>query len=336
MSESAKSEQPTPGNLSENDSHPGPVSKSRMSKLLEISRRTWLVIALVAWFSGTVLQLVFRDQFAWTAPFFYALPWPIVVAFGGLASVCLRTRLRAIRRILIAVVAIQFCCWTYGSFSFAQPDVAQPQVRFMLWNICRGLLGYENIAQDINASGADVVALVEATYEAQSTEFWETHCPQYKPYRLRSGMMILVKGQVTSWDHGNVKTAARYRHINIDIEGKRFALVLVDVVSDPLVVRRPAIQRLKQIASEHRATPLLVAGDFNTPPESSHFDELREELDKAFEVCGEGYRETWPVVAPVLDLDQVWGNKKIQWQRCWRGWSTYSDHRPVFVEFAVQ
>jgi vancomycin resistance protein VanJ len=310
-------------------------SPSKWRRFLSISRRFWLGVSVLAWFLGTVLQVIVRDRFAFSAPVFYALPWPIVIGFGSVGILCLRTNLAWLKRIFLVVVVVQAGCWIHGSFSFAQPASSEPRMRFMFWNICRGLLGYENVAREINESKAEVVALVEATYDAQSVDFWKTHCPDYSPYRLGSGMLILVKGRVTTWDHGNVKDVTRYRHIDINVRGKDFGLILMDVVSDPLTIRRPAMERLEQIAKQHRTKPLLVAGDFNTPPESVYFDNLRVELDKAFDVCGEGYRETWPVLAPVLDLDQVWGNDLIQWQRCWRGWSTYSDHRPVFVEFNV-
>jgi endonuclease/exonuclease/phosphatase (EEP) superfamily protein YafD len=38
----------------------------------------------------------------------------------------------------------------------------------------------------------------------------------------------------------------------------------------------------------------------------------------------------------VLTLDQVWINKQVDVSACRRGWSLYSDHRPVISEIAIR
>jgi vancomycin resistance protein VanJ len=327
-----------PGNsdlIAENDGTA--THRSPLKKLASWMRSMWLVIAVAGWSIGSVLQIFVRDSVNWIAPVFYALPWPIIVGFGVVAVISIRRKHARVRWILGLIVLVQLASWLNGSISSARMATDEPRLRFMFWNVCRGLMGYEHVANEINASNADVVAMVEATHQAQTVEFWKAHCPDYQPYRLGSGMFVLIKGgQVIRWDHGSVHRVTRYRILDLSIRDYEFSLLLMDVVSDPLVNRGPAIKRLQTIARLNADKPFLVAGDFNTPPESTHFDELRNELSKAYEICGEGFRETWPVIAPVLDLDQVWGNDHIRWQRCWRGWSLRSDHRPVFVELATQ
>jgi endonuclease/exonuclease/phosphatase (EEP) superfamily protein YafD len=308
---------------------------SRRAKILSLAKKCFPIVCLSVWFLGTLLQLLIRDHFSFLAPVFYALPWPVVVWFGLTGCVFFRPQLARLRWGLLVVVLVQLGFWLHGSLSMTQPEVTKTRpVRFMFWNVCRGLMGYENVAKEINASDAHLVAMVEVTHQAQDVRFWQKHCPGYQAYRLGSGMIVLVNGQVLDWDHGSVSGVTRYRILDLEVDKFQFTLMLMDVKADPFVVRRPAMERMKEIAIEHRDQPFLVAGDFNTPPESVYFDDVRSELSKAFEVCGEGYRETWPVILPILDLDQVWGNRNINWHRCWRGWSIRSDHRPVFVEFS--
>lgn len=308
---------------------------SRCARWLSLMLKCWLGFSFVAWLLGTLLQLLVRDHFSVLTPVFYALPWPIVVWFGATGVWFVRRKHARIRGAVLISVLMQLVFWLYGSVSMSRPMSDEPVIRLMVWNVCRGFLGPENVAADINASNADVVALVEATHESQTVAFWQKQCPGYQSFRLGSGMVVLVKGQLIDWGHGNVNDVLRYRLLNLAVKENQFTLLLLDITSDPFVSRSPALDQIRKLAIEHRAVPFLAAGDFNTPPESIHFDDLRDELDKAFEACGEGYRETWPVIAPVLDLDQVWGNQKIKWQRCWRGWSLHSDHRPVFVEFRL-
>jgi len=99
--------------------------------------------------------------------------------------------------------------------------------------------------------------------------------------------------------------------------------------------RRAVFETLDSIAARNSDLPLLVVGDFNTPLDSVHVDLLRSDLTNAFESSGTGYRETWPVILPVLSLDQIWGNSGIRWHRSWCESSLRSDHRRVVAEFSI-
>ncbi len=92
---------------------------------------------------------------------------------------------------------------------------------------------------------------------------------------------------------------------------------------------------MQRLFDRHSNMPFILAGDFNTPPDSVFMDLLRETGSNAFEQSGEGFRETWPVFAPLLTLDQIWGNRQIKWHRCRQLWSLRSDHRPVVAEFEI-
>jgi endonuclease/exonuclease/phosphatase (EEP) superfamily protein YafD len=79
-------------------------------------------------------------------------------------------------------------------------------------------------------------------------------------------------------------------------------------------------------------SPVIIAGDFNTPLDSVHLDQLRGlELSEAFETAGSGYLPTWPVPAPVLSLDQIWMSRQFKAVRCVRTWNWRTDHAGVIA-----
>lgn len=319
------------------DSTAGPTRLERWSSRIAS-------LAGLVWFVGTAVRCSVRDGSPMTAPIFYALPVPVLVC-AGLWYLRRVRRGENRRRALILVIAIgtQAIVWGYEAFAW-QAGAPENASRLLFWNVCRGNLGYAAIAREIAAGDADIVALVEATQQGQDPDFWDTAVPDYYAYCLGGGMTVLARrsshaGEVRTIKKGQFPRAFRYRIVELSgaNQGRRLRLMIVDVKSDPLTFRRPAFDRIAQIASEFETPdiPLLVVGDFNTPLDSVHVDLLRRELRNAFESSGDGYRETWPVVLPVLSLDQVWGTSGVHWHRCWRESSVRSDHRRVLADFSV-
>jgi endonuclease/exonuclease/phosphatase (EEP) superfamily protein YafD len=95
--------------------------------------------------------------------------------------------------------------------------------------------------------------------------------------------------------------------------------------------RRKALTAIAAMADDTLDRPLLVLGDFNTPTDSVHFADLRRHHANAFEQAGWGCIATWPSVAPVLSLDQIWVNAYLNVENARHPWTTVSDHRPVVV-----
>lgn len=204
------------------------------------------------------------------------------------------------------------------------------------WNVSRGTFGYTHVAREIVEMDADVVTMVEAVKSATNTDFWEESCPGYRAYRLGSGMMLLVRGRIHGVEKVRAARVGRWRIADVETRGKRFSVAVCDVTSHPMLFRKPVFDALAKMFASRSGEPLILAGDFNTPPDSVHYVGIRQHANNAFESAGEGFRETWPVVFPVLTLDQVWGNHKIEWLRCRHLWTARSDHRPVVAEFEIK
>jgi len=297
-------------------------------------------VAGVIWLVGSAVRWSIRDASPVTGPVFYALPVPLLLVAGWW---CIRRVRRSGRRrvtlVAAAVMAIQAIAWGFSVFGW-NAGHEDESTRLLFWNVCRGNLGYDAIAREINAVDPDIVALGEATRQGQDSRFWKTALPGYSATCLGAGMTLLVRNraepvEVEIIEKGHVPGECRYRVVTLGRGKQRLGLLIADIKSSPLMFRRSAFERLDSIAARNSDLPLLVVGDFNTPLDSVHVDLLRADLTNAFESSGTGYRETWPVILPVLSLDQIWGNSGIRWHRCWRESSLRSDHRRVVAEFSI-
>lgn len=307
-----------------------------LRKCLDLSRPTTVLLSGVLWLSGTVLWLTVRDRNPALAPFFYGLPLPVLVLCGFWGVAFLKREWRRARLAWLIAVLIQTVCWLNSTVLFRAEAVPEESATLLFWNVCRGYGGYEQIGAEIRAVDADVVALVEATEAGQDEELWRRICPGYDVTRLGSGMILLSRGERLQWEFGSVPGECRYQILDLNVKGQAVRLIVIDVKSDPRFSKKPAFDRLEELITRGSDRPLIVAGDFNTPLESIYVARMRRRMQNAFETRGSGFRDTWPVVLPVLSLDQVWGNELVLWHRCEHGWSVRSDHRPVLVTFSTR
>lgn len=305
--------------------------------------RRWmsrLVFALAGgfWLIGTGLRWTARDEFQPLAMVFYALPAPVLLVLGLIATRCaFRLELKRLRPVLSGLLMLQTGLWLVSSYGIrSQPEPPGDSLRIVFWNVCRGYLDYERIAEDLTAQNADLIAMVEAGPEGEKPELWQKLCPGYAVERLGSDMMVLVRdGRMETFDHGQRGDMMRYRICHLTIRGQPLKLIIADIKSTPWRWRGGSFQTLSELVDQHSNAPVILCGDFNTPPDSCHVDQLRTRLRNSHEVAGEGLRETWPIVLPVLTLDQVWANDRIEWLRSRTLWSLSSDHRAVVAEFRI-
>jgi endonuclease/exonuclease/phosphatase (EEP) superfamily protein YafD len=81
--------------------------------------------------------------------------------------------------------------------------------------------------------------------------------------------------------------------------------------------------------------PLLLAGDFNTPPESAIFSDIWMAYDDAFSNAGWGWGYTFYGAHTMVRIDHVLTGRGVSCSRCWVGPDIGSPHHPVVVEVIV-
>jgi endonuclease/exonuclease/phosphatase (EEP) superfamily protein YafD len=88
---------------------------------------------------------------------------------------------------------------------------------------------------------------------------------------------------------------------------------------------------LAHAAAEVRG-PKLLAGDFNTPPESAIYRGLWEQYTDAFTAAGWGWGYTFYGGRTMVRIDHVFAGRGWACTRCWVGPDVGSLHRPVLAD----
>lgn len=125
----------------------------------------------------------------------------------------------------------------------------------------------------------------------------------------------------------------------VHLHGRRLTLVATHPF--PPIGARQSRTRNQQLAAlprlmTHRSTPVLLLGDLNVSPWSSHFRRLLEESGLHDSSAGRGLYPTWPVHMPLflIPIDHILHSEELMVLRKRTGPSVGSDHYPVAVDFA--
>ncbi len=289
--------------------------------------------------AGTTIRLGVRDSIPATAMVYYATPWPVLAAMLALLGGGLRLRNRSGWSAPVATAGlVVLVAWTIAAH--ATHGNLGPQtntISCLTWNTDHGQAGWNRLAETIRSEAADLVCLVEAgPAEPEHETFWQSAFPEYASGGLGSGMLVLVKnGTVRQTRSGSLDGNARYRQFDVNCRGQDLVLVVVDVKSTPWISRQASLQQIAELVTATPDRPVLVTGDFNTPTDSAWFDGWRPALENAWEQAGDGFRPTWPVPLPLLDLDQCWGNRHVVFLHCQATSSSRSDHRLLLTRFTI-
>lgn len=287
-----------------------------------------------------VVRISVRDSLRATAPFFYATP-PATLVAGGLCALTLaaaaRARRTAVAASVVAAAGAALCApmWRPAAGA-AEPD--PDDVRFTFWNAEHGVGGWDEIVRAARSDDPDVVCIVEGPgIRDESLGVWSAAFPGHEHVHCGGHLHAWVRGSARRVSTRRLDAArSRGSEIRATVRGREITILLCDVPSLPLLDRRPILDaaRIWALAIDG---PVVVAGDFNTPGDSSAFDSWRDAgLRDAWETAGAGWAPTWPVPARVLAIDHVWTSPGVTVRHCTHGSETCSDHVPVRVALSLR
>jgi endonuclease/exonuclease/phosphatase (EEP) superfamily protein YafD len=261
---------------------------------------------------------------------YYSTPLPILAAFSFMLGMVwlLSKRIRAAQFYFIFAIGC-LIAWSYESFSLNSRAPAPGNLKLFFWNAAHNKKAGEIVGY-INRFDADLIGIVEAgTTSKKSRSLWKNAFPSYNVEILAGEMAFITKGEVLSKESGYLGRRGRFNLLKVELNGKQFHVLLVDLDGDPLRSRAPAFEPLSKMIRAYSQANLIVMGDFNTPLDSVLFESFRQYLTHAFESGGNGFAATWPIPLPVLAIDHIWVGKNIKVANCNLNWSPLSDHRSV-------
>ncbi len=313
-------------------------AKSGVRGLVRRAVLAYPAASLALAIAAAAVRLSCRDRWPVLSTLFYATP-PVVPA-ALLAAGATMWRLRGRRRAAAGAFAAAalLAAW-FVAASWRTPPAASgegPGVRLLFWNVGWGQMVWDRLASECGDVSADVLVLVETGVPGQE-EFGDRAAafPEHEVATPGGGIRALVRGRIESSDLTRIEGGGRLAHFVIATRGRRLDVLLCDLASNPLRSRGPAFEAIRARLEAPASAPRVLLGDFNTPPDSVHFDPIRRSWRRAFEAAGDGYDATWPVPVPLLPLDQVWVGPEIGVSRCRHLWSLRSDHRAVLADLEV-
>ncbi len=280
-----------------------------------------------------------RDRFLVANTLFYATPWSVLAVMGLFASWQLDPGRRSSFQIRLLRAAGLACgiVWGLTSWSFSDPPPASGStVRVMTWNLGHGRRGLEQLAAEAAEFQPDLAVFVEADpARTDIRAVFRAAFPEHHVAILGGGIVLVSRwpgGEARAWQTGTETVESRIREVDLATPYGTWTVFACDLASSTVYQREPHVRDL--VASIQKCQfPVIVAGDFNTPLDSVHLNQLRQlPLGEAFERSGRGYVATWPVPVPVLSLDQIWLSPGLTPVSCRRVWSWRTDHAAVIAE----
>ena len=292
---------------------------------------------------GLLVRLTVRDGFRPLAPVFYAASAPVLVllAVAAVACLALAKGLRLTWKRTLLVTGIGLVLALYAAVFLFQDALFDDRPRVVAWNVARGAMGWEGVAEALADQNPTLAILTESGYRdavgGGSDEFWRERFPDHFVARAGGAITVLSRGPLGRSEFRELPGGGSLVVTTAKLGGRRVSVLAVDLPGKPLAQREAPLADVAALAEElAKQRPVIVAGDFNTPPDSVFFTPLRRAgFVHAFERYGRGYAATWPVPAPVLHLDHVWLSPGFDVGEAWHGWTAHSDHRPVLVPAEV-
>jgi vancomycin resistance protein VanJ len=304
---------------------------------------------------GACLTLHLAGDRWWLATLIlYGPRWPWALPLVALLPAAALAQRRLLW--LLAVVAVLLLvpvmglCLPWGAVS--AETCPGPTLRLLTCNVHYGDLDPDALGALIAAEAPDVVALQSWSSRYQSAVFasggWHLRTDGQlclaSRYPIRYGELL----QDPDF-RGNDSAAARYeveapggtlRFVSLHLDSPRDGLeeqirtggLEAERLEDNSARRRRQSETVTRWLETWEGEPLLLAGDFNTPPESTVYREYWSRYRNAYSTAGFGFGGTFFTRRAAVRIDHILAGKGWRCRRCWVGPPVGSPHRPVIAD----
>lgn len=244
------------------------------------------------------------------------------------------------------------------------PAADRPRLRVLEYNIEAAKGGFQQIQPEIDRFRPDVVILAEASGSGNDTTLAPALEHAFEGWHTALGGEVFVASRWPvverrdtplgsgAWPeqvHTRRKVDLKIRapfgvfrvvglHFYTAVNGRTLKN---EWRKAPAYMRHTAAVRLDQARNlleytEQLPEPLIVAGDFNTPPAGMIYGKLTARFGDAFAERGRGWGYTFPSKHPLLRIDYIFHSPHWEATETRVGEGRGSDHRCVFAELALK
>lgn len=262
---------------------------------------------------------------------------------------------------IAGVNALAACFFALALLGFSIPDPMRgagdgPSIRVITYNIHHGFAGVDRIAADVRSIDPDVVCFQESNPGDKRPDplprlkaalpGW--HCASHGQLAVFSKWPIVDKEvHVPPVDNWRVFLRAEVRvhgrplnviclHLNTAAEAESLSIhrgSLSSYLRRASAARSLQVSELLGLARGIRG-PLIIAGDFNTPPRGRIYRRMARSFQDSFARAGWGLGYSFKSAMPVMRIDYIWASKDLRPIRCTAPSLNTSDHRPVVADIA--
>jgi vancomycin resistance protein VanJ len=243
--------------------------------------------------------------------------------------------------------ALAFWMLALMGFAIPKPMTASgPTVRLMSYNVRLDRADrVERVVQAIRAEQPEALCLSEIFdwgAEVLSREFPGWYWQQAREVAIFSKYPL--ENVVVHPMPGNPR---KILEADLLIDGRRVKLVCVHYIAATLIDRRTRRPRFDTFRAEdpirdntttllldiaaRSPHPIVVAGDFNTPPRVGVYRMLQRQMTDAWATGGLGLGFTYSSSRPLLRIDYIW-LKGLEVARVWVPQTQASDHFPLVAD----
>jgi len=224
-------------------------------------------------------------------------------------------------------------------------DFEGPQLRLMSSNLLSSNTDYETHMQRIKSVNPDVIVFQEYTYQWQSA--LSSSLTEY-PYKVEEPASHAFGNALYSkYPLRNMRSVAFVDEMRKSVEGTvmvgNISLKVFGTHAPPPMSRNGYDDRnlhLKNISDKVHAytAPLVIMGDLNISPWSSHFRNFISAANLHDGRRGQGILPTWPTEIPLLQIpiDHILFNAGVRVLSMQVAGESGSDHRIIWADIQLE
>jgi endonuclease/exonuclease/phosphatase (EEP) superfamily protein YafD len=237
------------------------------------------------------------------------------------------------------------------------PPAGGVPVRVMTWNVSSMDWGADRVIAEIQRERPDVVCLQELRV-TESPRFLSMIRRAFPGWSQARGGEVVILSRYPIIRQSIYPVAGMRRAMVaavVEVGGKRLTVIAVHFSttldgapslakpkgSRRAYLRQTAVARSMQtrmlldIAAQ-AGTPVVIAGDFNTPARGIFYHRIAGAYPDAFRVAGWGTGNTFPAKFPLLNIDHLFTSRDIAVRRCATRRTRASDHLPVVADLLAK
>lgn len=338
---------------------PSPDSGSPVPMLARF-RRVISIANLIALSVLLTMYLAVGDQTAWGEyftiwpSFFWVLPMLPLLVIGTQ---------RRFRRLAAAqwIFLLVFLCFTLewrSMFRFRSSDDRRADLRIVIWNIDSASAGKRALLDELSSLDPDICFFQE-TPDGEASFQSDDLIGSWSGYHwIDAGDCgILSRYPITQIPFERVGPWEKPLAVKLELpDSKSLICINVRLMLPSLILNPFSSANRKRLVADHQArieqfpaivseivrkkhdypsTPVIFAGDFNTPATARSEAILGKFLRDAWKEAGCGWGATMTNSFPVSRIDQCWVGRDLSVQAAWVVNSDLSDHRYLAVDIDV-